>query len=220
MEEILASIRKIISEDASDAEPAPPPVAAAEPVAIPRQEPKPAAPLPPKVVEEEVLDLTDVVEEEPAPVMITPAPAKAVEPPLQDDVVFQDEEVAMSVAPVTKPQVERPLNSVEQGLFRAHARSAFDEAINSIEAATTLPEAPATPPLSQAFEGPTLAAAFDRAVREAFDPVLRDWLNRNTPDLITRIQPALAELLDRHLPDLLANAVREEIARAKARTGR
>jgi len=104
-------------------------------------------------------------------------------------------------------------------LFRAHARSAFDEAISSIEAATSVPEAPTFSPQALG-EGPTLAAAFDRAVREAFDPILRDWLNQNTPDLILRIQPALAELLDKHLPDLLANAVREEIARAKARTGR
>ena len=227
MEEILASIRKIISEDASDAEAASPPVAAAEPVAIarqdPRQEAKPAAP-PPQVAEEEVLDLTDEVEEEPAPapVMITPAPVKVAEAPPQDqdDVVFQEEEAVAPVASSTKPQAEKPVSAVEQGLFGANAQSAFDEAISSIEAATSAPEVTATPLSSRAFEGPTLAAAFDRAVREAFDPVLRDWLNQNTPDLITRIQPALAELLDKHLPDLLANAVREEIARAKARTGR
>lgn len=222
MEEILASIRKIISEDASDAEPASPPVAAAEPAAVAREEPKPSS-SPPQVVEdEEVLDLTDEVEEEPAsaPVLITPAPVKVAEPPPQDDVVFQDEEPDLSVASDAKPQSEKPVNTVDQGLFGANARSAFDEAINSIEAATSAPEAPALPPASQAFEGPTLAAAFDRAVREAFDPVLRDWLSHNTPDLIAHIQPVLAELLDKHLPDLLANAVREEIARAKARTGR
>jgi cell pole-organizing protein PopZ len=221
MEEILASIRKIISEDASDAAPSAPPVAAAEPVAIARQELKSAAPtLPQPADEEEVLDLTDELEEEPAPVMVTPAPViKAAEPLPHDDVVFQDEEVPVSVAPATPPQAEPPESSSEQGLFRAHARSAFDEAISSIEAATSAPEAPALSP--QVYgEGPTLAAAFDRAVREAFDPVLRDWLSQNTPDLILRIQPALAELLDKHLPDLLANAVREEIARAKARTGR
>ncbi len=225
MEEILASIRKIISEDASDAEPATPPVAAAEPVAIARQDPrqdaKPTA-APTQVAEEEVLDLIDEVEEEPAPVMITPVPGRVVEAPAQDqdDVVFQDEEAVAPVASGTKPQAEKPVSAVGRRLFGANAQSAFDEAISSIEAATSAPEVAAIPRSSQAFEGPTLAAAFDRAVRDAFDPVLRDWLNQNTPDLITRIQPALAELLDKHLPDLLASAVREEIARAKARTGR
>ena len=218
MEEILASIRKIISDDASDAEPVTPPVTAAEPVAIVRQEPKPAA-SPPQVIEE-VLDLTDELEEEPAPVMIMPAPVKAAEPPSQDDVVFQDEEAPLPAASVAKSHTERPASAMEQGLFGASARSAFDEAINSIEAAASAPVVPATTLSTQAFEGPTLAAAFDRAVREAFDPVLRDWLNQNTPNLIAHIQPALAELLDKYLPDLLANAVREEIVRAKARTGR
>ena len=220
MEEILASIRKIISEDASDAAPPAPSLAVAEPAALARQEPKSSPPTLSQPAEEaEVLDLTDELEEEPAPVMVTPAPVKTAEPLSNDDVVFQDEEVPVSVAPATPPQAEKPESTGEQGLFRAHARSAFDEAISSIEAATSVSESPRFSPQALG-EGPTLAAAFDRAVREAFDPILRDWLNQNTPDLILRIQPALAELLDKHLPDLLANAVREEIARAKARTGR
>ena len=227
MEEILASIRKIISEDASDAAPAAPPGAIAEPVAVARQEPKSVPPtltqpVPQPAEEVEVLELTDEVEEQPAPVMITPAPVKTAEPLSNDDVVFQDEE--MPVASVTKPQAPKsqaikPDSSGEQGLFRAHAQSAFDQALSTIEAATAVPEPPALSP-QPLGEGPTLAAAFDRAVREAFDPILRNWLNENTADLILRIQPALAELLDKHLPDLLANAVRDEIARARARTGR
>lgn len=222
MEEILASIRKIISEDATDAEPAATPAPEVEPVAVARPEPKLAVPPSPpqRQDEEDVLDLTDEVAEEPPTAMVTPPPprTKAPEVVLHDEVVFQDEEVAVS--PTSSPRREAAENGSDQGLFRAQARSAFDEALSTIEAATAAPETPVAISAAQALEGPTLAGAFEKAVREAFDPILRDWLNQNADELIRRIQPALAELLDRHLPDLLANAVREEIARSKARTGR
>src|SRR5437879_4863467 len=78
MEEILASIRKIISEDAPEgaapAAAAPPPPAAAE--LAPAPIPTPAAP-PPQPVHDDVLELTQEIE-----VVHTPAPA--------EDVVFED----------------------------------------------------------------------------------------------------------------------------------
>ena len=64
MEEILASIRKIISEDSAEAQPAP--VAAAAAVSE----------------DSDVLELTQEVHEEPAPVMA--APPAAVAPPPQN----------------------------------------------------------------------------------------------------------------------------------------
>src|SRR5262245_11705430 len=85
MEEILASIRKIISEDAPEggaptepaAAPAPAPVAAA-----PAPAPVPLAPAPvPEPVHDDVLELTQEVEETPQPVEeivfenVAPAPA-------------------------------------------------------------------------------------------------------------------------------------------------
>src|SRR5271163_1738270 len=84
MEEILASIRKIISEDA--------PEAAAAPAETP------AAP-PPPPVHDDVLELTHEVEAvAPAPVPPPPAPAPVPQPVVApapvEDIVFQ------SVAPV------------------------------------------------------------------------------------------------------------------------
>lgn len=69
MEEILASIRRIISEDD---------VEAAEPSEIPDEEPVAAAPEPEPEIEEDVLELTEAVEPEPVP---EPEPVAAAPPP-------------------------------------------------------------------------------------------------------------------------------------------
>src|SRR5882724_10569563 len=105
MEEILASIRKIISEDSTEAQPA-------------------AAP-----AEADVLELTQEVHEEPpapppviavvppAPVALPePAPAMAAQGPKpENDVVFQSiEEVSVSEAPA--------MTSVHEGIFSDKTR--------------------------------------------------------------------------------------------------
>ena len=79
MEEILASIRKIISEDATEAAP----VAEAKPAPAPE-------PIPAPEPEADILDLTQEVVEEP---IAPPPPAPVYEPvaevaPPEQDVVF------------------------------------------------------------------------------------------------------------------------------------
>src|SRR5438445_3206663 len=102
MEEILASIRKIISEDAPEggapAEPAAPaPAAPAAPAAA-----APAAPTPaPQPVYEDVLELTQEVEEAPAP----PEPV--------EEIVFEN------VAP-------------HSDIFSDQTRKAMEDTFNSI----------------------------------------------------------------------------------------
>jgi cell pole-organizing protein PopZ len=89
MEEILASIRRIISEDGDPAKAPPPPVAAPpapapapEPAPAPRAAATPAAPpKPPEPAVTEVLELTEVVEE------TLPPPA---EPILEEDSLVSD----------------------------------------------------------------------------------------------------------------------------------
>src|ERR1700752_4253191 len=78
MEEILASIRKIISEDAPEA-----------------ASPEPAPPAPaPEAVHEDVLELTQEVEA----VELPPSPAPAAQPAPADEVVFQSVAPAPSTA--------------------------------------------------------------------------------------------------------------------------
>jgi uncharacterized protein len=189
MEEILASIRKIISEDSSEA-------------------PQPAAPEPVKAAAQpepdgDVLELTQAIEE-------TPEPAPKPEPE-EDDVVFQSiEEAAVSIAPAEAPQNE--------GIFSDKTRKAMDETFANIEPPAT-PAKPreAAAPLPP-LNGASLESLLDRAVRETFDPVLTKWLGDNSGAIIDRMKPVIREWLDEHFPELLEEAVRTEVARVvKAR---
>ena len=59
---------------------------------------------------------------------------------------------------------------------------------------------------------------FERAVTEAFDPVLHKWMDRNKADLLTAMKPLIREWMDEHFPALLEGAVRNEVERVvKAR---
>ena len=146
MEEILASIRKIISEDTPEAQSAP-----AQPAVQALAEAEP-----------EVLELTQEVREEPVP---APAPVPAPQPVAAapaDDVVFQSiEEPAVSSEAAPK---------AAGGIFSDTSRKAFDDVSNrfvraeSAAPTTRDPVAPIAP-----HDGNTLEAVFDRAVREAFE---------------------------------------------------
>jgi cell pole-organizing protein PopZ len=220
MEEILASIRKIISEDSSDAQPAAPEVKAAPP-----QEP-------------DVLELTQEVHDEPvvvAPVLAaapSPAPAAstalapepAPEPALavaeepakaESNVVFQ----SIEEAPVSEPAV--PL-SQHEGIFSDKTRKALEDSFSNIHK----PEEPVAPPApavaapgpSPAMDGATVQAVFEKAVRDGFEPVFHQWLGDNSDAMIERFKPLIREWMDAHFPALLEGAVRAEVERvARAR---
>jgi hypothetical protein len=51
-------------------------------------------------------------------------------------------------------------------------------------------------------------------VRDAFDPVLRKWLEDNSATIIDHMKPVISEWLDAHFPAMLEDAVRNEVARA------
>jgi len=172
MEEILASIRKIISEDAPEGS-APAEVAA--PAA-----PAPAAPAPvapPAPVYEDVLELTQEVE---APV----APPQPVE-----EIVFEN------VAPATSP-------AGHSDIFSDQTRKAMEDTFNSIpdEPEPEPPaRAPALAPVDgatvenvferavrESFE-PVLQkyiADNSSAVIEGMKPLIREWMDENFPALL------------------------------------
>jgi cell pole-organizing protein PopZ len=198
MEEILASIRKIISEHGPDADapaeaaPPPPPAAAAAP------EPAPVAPQPvAEAVHEDVLELTQ--EFEPPPPPAPPAP-----PP--EDLVFE------SVAPAPAPA-----SDLHSDIFSDHTRRAMEDTFNNI------PDEEAPAPARRAasiapVDGSTVESVFERAVRESFEPVLEKYLSDNSAAVIERMTPAIREWMDEHFPALLEGAVRAEVERVvKAR---
>jgi len=215
MEEILASIRKIISEDSTET----------QPVQTPPAAPANAAPEP---QDADVLELTQEVHEEPPPVPPSPpAPtvvAAQAPPPAQpepaahdaaDDVVFQP----IEETPVSSP-AQAPVSSSE-GLFSDKTRKALNDAFSNVD-----PEPEARPAAGPAasiapVDGRTLEAVFDHAVRETFDPVLQNWLDQNKDNVVERMKPVITQWLDEHFPAMLEEAVRDELARAaKARVRR
>lgn len=170
MEEILASIRRIISEDDAPAETA----AAPEPEAEAEIAPEPVAESPalmdetpsmqePAAVEDDVLELTDEAPQtigdlEVAPSAPDPEPAPEPEP----EPVF---------AATPKP-VEAPAESLVGTAAAASAASSFA----GLSASLRKPE-PAEPTFAS---GPTI----DALARELLRPMLKDWLDANLPAIV------------------------------------
>ncbi len=188
MEEILASIRKIISEDFAE----PSHQAAPAPVAL-RPAPEPDG---------DVLELTQAIEEEPEP-----APLPSESEPVQEVLYQSNEEAAVSSsAPAEAPASE--------GIFSDKTRKALDDTFASIQPVEDEPRAAAAPAASVAsLGGASVEDVLDRAIRETFDPVLAKWLGDNAGTIVDRMKPMIREWMDEHFPPLLEEAVRAEVAR-------
>ena len=189
MEEILASIRKIISEDAP-AESAPAEAAAAPPHA------------PQAVHAEEDLDVLELTEEIPEEKPTAHAPP----PELADDVVFE---------PIEEPAMTNAHDDGNDGIFSDKTRAAMDNTFAGIddthEEEAPIEQAPAPIP---SVDGSSIAAAFEHAVRQSVEPVLRQWLGSNGDAIMDHMKPLIREWMDENFPPLLENAVRSEVARA------
>jgi len=198
MEEILASIRKIISED-TPAEGAP----AAPEQPVPAHDPAP--------VHDDVLELTQEVEApppapEPAPPPEPVAPPiPAPEPVMQtpaEDIVFQ------AVAPQDN----------HSDIFSDHTRKAMEDVFDGIPEEEAPEPAPRMAAPVAPVDGATVESVFERAVRESFEPVLQKYLADNSGAVIERMKPLIREWMDEHFPALLEGAVRAEVERVvKAR---
>jgi len=189
MEEILASIRKIISEDAPEAAAAPAPAA---PEPAPEPVPVHAAPPPPQPVHDDVLELTQEIE------VAAPQPAPA------EDIVFEN------VAPPAASHSD---------IFSDQTRKAMEDTFNAIPEEEPEPVAPMRSPAPLApVDGATVENVFERAVRESFEPVLHKYLKDNSAAVIEGMKPLIREWMDEHFPPLLEGAVRAEVERVvKAR---
>ena len=192
MEEILASIRKIISEDAPEA--AAPAAAAPEPAPV---TPAPAPPPPPEPVHDDVLELTQEIE------VAAPEPAPA------EDIVFEN------VAPAA------PAAAPHSDIFSDQTRKAMEDTFNAIPEEEPEPVAPmrSPAPLSP-VDGATVENVFERAVRESFEPVLHKYLKDNSAAVIEGMKPLIREWMDEHFPPLLEGAVRAEVERVVKSRGK
>ncbi|GGF13545.1 pole-organizing protein PopZ [Aliidongia dinghuensis] len=157
MEEILASIRRIIAEDNDAEKPAeeaaaPPPLHVAEPEPI-------SAPAPVAAMKDDVLELTEVVEDEPEP-----EPQAPYEP---EEPLFQPRRFEMPEDP-TEGLVSRATAAASTAAFAAmhsRVRERRDSDVYLGNGAITLEE----------------------LVRELLRPQLQDWLDRNLPGMVERL---------------------------------
>lgn len=201
MEEILASIRKIISEDQPaegakpTARPAPPkPAAIAEPAPA-RVAPAPAADL-------DVLDLTDEIPDEEPPVRVAPrvaaaaAIAPAPAPAIENDVIFQN------IEPTGRKE-----RTMDDDFISDTTRSAMGRAFQNLNGQA--------PPVT--LKGGSIEAIFAEAVQQAFRPALKEWVDDHSNDIMDQLRPLIRAWMDEHLPPLIEAAVIKEISRAAMR---
>lgn len=162
MEEILASIRRIISEDGT---PAP---AAAAPA------PAQSAPSPATASPGNVLDLTQAVKEDGTIVDLKnarPQPAPAPPPPQQ------------SAPPPSAPRIEpkvsasNPMVQDESNLMSQPVAAAATDVLTGLASAVS------------AARGLPMGAnrTLEDVVKELLRPMLRQWLDANLPHLVQRI---------------------------------
>jgi len=197
MEEILASIRKIISEDSSEQQPA-------------AEAPKPAEP------EADILELTQEVAPEPV-AAVAPAPEPVHEESFAPPVAEPEQDVVFE--PIEEPAPVAAAAPVHHDIFSDKTRQSIDDAFAGLDEPEEEHAAPAPvrAPVTD-ISGLSVEAVFERAVREAFEPVVKQWLGENAPHIVERMKPLIREWMDEHFPALLEGAVRDEVARvARAR---
>jgi len=191
MEEILASIRKIISEDQPPdgakpaARPAPPPPKPL--IAIPEVTRVVSAPQPADL---DVLDLTEEVsDEEPTrAVALVPAPV------IENDVIFQNVE----------PESQIDEQPMDDDFISDTTRTAMGNAFANLNG-----QGP-----QFTFKAGSIEAIFAEAVQQAFRPVLKEWIDDHSDELFEQLRPLIRAWMDEHLPPLVQAAVIKEITRA------
>lgn len=163
MEEILASIRRIISEDG-------------DPAAAVAQAP---APQPAAAGADDVLVLTEEVEDEPAEPHLT-VPPSAPEPAAPQPRAAEEPQVKLAepepepVAPAAAAQFGRRL--ISEGAANA-SLAALSELVNRTQ------RDPAIESLPMGQSNRTL----EDLTRELLRPMLKAWLDENLPPLVERI---------------------------------
>ncbi len=190
MDDILASIRKIISEDearaqvSGNATPSPPPANA--PIDFRSAAPRTAG----NGSREDVLLLTDLIEEptqgteRPEPSAPTPLPMQRIDPVNASEMPqpsFRAGAADSARWPLARRRSNRRLSPLQRG-FGA-ATSAFDRLNQVVEERKAAPANPSGPALSLGAGGKTI----EELVKELLRPMLKEWIDRSLPPMVEHL---------------------------------
>jgi hypothetical protein len=200
MEEILASIRKIIAEDQPESAAAAPEASVAQPAPVEDSRPV------------ELRNFIESPEFEETPEPVTEEPMGHAARSLDafastvEDEVFESDR---SFAPGSDvlPEDYGAEANMDDDLISASTRQALDRAFEDFEERS--PITAAAPPT-----GASIEAVFTQAIQEAFEPSLQAWIDDHGTEIVDRLGPLIREWMDDNLPPLIEAAVRKEIARA------
>jgi uncharacterized protein len=215
MEEILASIRRIISDDQTTKDPAVTPHAAPAPRPAEAMAVNPIPVVAPVVAQKPVFhdDDEDIMDLAPksAAFKKAPEPHMILDDPIPSDVVFEDP-APVFAAPVTAKPVQ---------MAKPAAPSKQDE-LDAIMAGVEFDPAPQPAP---AFVAPDrlVSPTTDRMVSTAFSSLASTVLANNTRTLESLVEemmrPMIKNWLDDNLPSIVERLIKSEIERV-ARGGR
>jgi len=208
MEEILASIRRIISEDDEGEEAASSEEAPVEAEGAPESASEPVDEV---EAEEEVMELTDMIVEEPVDEPEA-EPVAEPEPEAEPEVEAEDVmELEAAPEPTPEPVIEKVVeNDIDFG--------------DPMPMAEPEPE-PEVDVLPVEEDGALISGATEVAAAAAFGELASSMItssgeSRTLEGLVgDMLRPMLKDWMDKNLPDLVEQMVREEIERV-ARRGR
>lgn len=197
MEEILASIRRIISEgegaeepaaEAAEEPPAEAPPAAEEPAPeesreqpAPPPDPEPAPEPPPEPVAaepepeaEDVFDLTNMVSEDGTVVDLAGQQAPQAGPRLE----MVDDSPPAEPAPPPPPQQAATAQGLISSEAAGRSSDAFAELAQTVASRNSV---------DNSLRIANAQRTIEDIVREAVRPLLKEWLDRNLPELVRRL---------------------------------
>lgn len=212
MEEILASIRRIIADEPVKPPAPPAPANAPAPAAA-----TPPVPLPAAADDEEVMDLT------PRPRIRTPEPHFITDDPVDNDLSFADPHTAK---PKSQDDIDALMNAAMEAEVAPPAPVATAAPVPVASSAPAATPAFAPAPVAERANVPAerlISADTDRATSAAFSSLANTILTRNARTLDDLMQemmrPMIKNWLDDNLPTVVERLVRAEIERV-SRGGR
>lgn len=220
MEEILASIRRIISED-GDEESAAPEAEASAPEPVAEEAPEPVedvAPEPeveeapePEPEEDDVLELTDEVQDDGTVVDLSTG--EAVEAAEEEETpeefvesLESEEEVELEMVDAEEePAPEEPAEPAPEPV-EALAAEAADRLVSEDPATTSVSSlsalAAAVDTHRRAVDPSIGPRTIEDLVKEVMRPMIKEWLDQNLPSLVERMVGREIERLTREAEDI------------------